>query len=110
MEITTRQECFAVIESALLELLDELGQEADVIDQETMLYADLGITSIDAIHLMVLLEDQIGHPMNFQDLAIRNGRYVDDTSVGELLDFVATSLNLPPDTAGTAAAPPASGG
>ena len=109
MEITTRQECFAVIESSLFELLDELGQEADVIDQETMLYADLGITSIDAIHLMVLLEDQIGHPMNFQDLAIRNGRYVDDTSVGELLDFVATSLNLPPDIAG-AASPTASGG
>lgn len=106
MEITTRQECFAVIESALFELLDELGQEADVIDPETLLYADLGITSIDAIHLMVLLEDQIGRPMNFQDLAVRDGRYIDDLSVNELLDFVATSLNLPP---ATAVAPPAGG-
>lgn len=96
MQITNRQECFAVIEEALRELLDELGQEPDAIAPATMLNADLGITSIDAIHLMVLLEDKIGRPMSFQDLAIRNGRYVDDIAVSDLLDFVASSLNLPP--------------
>lgn|GEM_PF-2072103 len=96
MQITTRQECFEVIEDVLIELLDELGQDPEPIEPATMLNADLGITSIDAIHLMVLLEDNIGQALSFQDLAIRNGRYVDDISIGELLDFVADSLRLPP--------------
>lgn len=96
MQITSREECLAIVENALNELLEELGQEAESIELTTMLNADLGITSIDAIHLMVLLEDAIGRPMSFQDLAIRNGRYVDDIAVGELLDFVAASLKLPP--------------
>lgn len=96
MPITTRQECFDVIQEVLVELLAEMGQEPESIDLDTMLNADLGISSIDAIHLMVLLEDSLGQPMSFQDLAIRNGRYVDDISVGDLLQFVGDSLQLPP--------------
>ncbi len=103
MQITSRADCFVVIQDVLVELLAEMGQEPDAIEPTTMLNADLGITSIDAIHLMVMLEDQIGTPMSFQDLAIRNGRYVDDISVGELLDFVAASLKLPPAPAPAAA-------
>ena len=99
MQITTREECYEIIETVLIELLAELGQEPDAIELTTMLNADLGITSIDAIHLMVLLEDHIGRAMSFQDLAIRNGRYVDDIAVGELLDFVAGNLQLPPAAA-----------
>jgi len=102
VEITNRQACLAIIQDALTELLEELGQEPDRIELTTMINADLGVTSIDAIHLMVLLEDRIGRPMSFQDLAIRNGRYVDDIAVGELLDFVAASLHLPPDAPATA--------
>ena len=99
MQITTREECYEIIETVLIELLEGLGQEGDVMGLATMRNADLGITSIDAIHLMVLLEDHIGRAMSFQDLAIRNGRYVDDIAVGELLDFVAGNLQLPPAAA-----------
>lgn len=93
--ITTRTECLQVVEQVIAELLEEMGQEAETIELTTMLNADLGITSIDAIHLMVLLEDNLGQAMSFQELAIRNGRYVDDIAVGELLDFVADNLHLP---------------
>lgn len=95
MQNSTREECFGVIETALRELLEELGQEPDRIDETTLLNADLGITSIDAIHLVVLIEDAIGRPINFQELAVRDGRFADDLAVGELLDFVVQGPKLP---------------
>jgi len=92
---TTREACYQLIENALNELLEELGMEADAITPETMLSADLGISSIDAMHLMVLLEDALDQPMNFQDLAFREGEYMTDISMRDLLDFVAEALGIP---------------
>ncbi len=95
MKIETRQECWDVIVEALTEILEELGEEPGEIDQTTMLSADLGISSVDAIHLMILLEDRVSHPLSFQELAIRDGEYVQDLAAGELFSFVAKSIGLP---------------
>lgn len=95
MTIRTRQECFNIITEVLTELLEEMGEEPDEIELTTMLNADLGMTSIDAIHMMVMLEDYLEQPLSFQELAIRDDEYVEDLAVSELLKFVGDSLDLP---------------
>lgn len=94
--IKTRQECWKIIAESLTELLEELDTEPpQEMGLETLLNADLGITSVDAIHLMILIEDRLEQPLSFQELAVRDGEYVQELSIGELLKFVGDSLGLP---------------
>lgn len=96
MSINTREECFEIITDVLNELLEDMGEEPAEIRLTTMLNANLGITSIDAIHMMVMLEDEVNKPLSFQDLAVRDNEYVEDLSVGELLQFIGDRLDLAP--------------
>ncbi|MDX1412713.1 MAG: phosphopantetheine-binding protein [Candidatus Promineifilaceae bacterium] len=96
MTVKTREECFEIITDVLNELLEDMGEEPAEIELTTMLNAHLGITSIDAIHMMVMLEDELDQPLSFQELAVRDNEYVEDISVGELLQFIGDSLELAP--------------
>lgn len=95
MKLKTRQECWQIIVETLTELLDEMGQEVEEIEETSLLNANLGISSVDAVHLMILLEDRLGKPLSFEKLAVRNGEYVQDLSAGDLLNFVSDSIGLP---------------
>lgn len=94
MEVKTRQDCWKIVVEALMELLEEMGEEPGEIEPTTMLNANLGISSVDAIHLMILLEDRLEKPLSFEKLAVRDGEYVQDLSAGELSKFVGDSLGL----------------
>lgn len=59
-----------------------------------MLNADLGISSVEAIHMMIMLEDRLSSQLSFDKLAIRDGEYVEDLSVGEILDFIVNSIGI----------------
>jgi acyl carrier protein len=97
MKVTTRGECWSAIVNALTELLAEMGVEPGEITLATMLHADLGISSVEAIHLMIMIEDRLDSPLSFEKLAVRDGEYVEDLSVNELWTFVGDSLSLPPE-------------
>lgn len=92
MKTRTRAECWATIVATLTDLLEEQGSEPGEVTPQTRLNADLGISSVDAIHLMIMLEDRLDTPLDFEALAVRDGEYVQDLALGELLDFVARSL------------------
>jgi len=94
MKIASRNDCWAVIVEALTALLEEQGNEPGEITPATMLNADLGISSVDAIHMMIMLEDRLNAPLSFEKLAVRDGEYVEDLSVAELHDFIAESLGI----------------
>ena len=96
MKITSRNDCWAVLVEALTALLEEQGNEAGEITPATMLNADLGISSVDAIHLMIMLEDRLNAPLSFEKLAVRDGEYVEDLSLAEVHDFIAESLGIRP--------------
>ena len=80
--------------AAVTAVLEEQGAEAGELTPATMLNADLGLSSVEAIHLVIMLEDRVGVPLNFEKLAVRDGEYVDDLALAELLDFTVASLNL----------------
>jgi acyl carrier protein len=99
LKVRTRLECWNVIVAALTELMEESGEEPGAMGPHTMLSANLGISSVDAIHLMIMLEDRLQKPLSFEKLAVRDGEYVQDISMGELLKFVGDSLGLPEEVA-----------
>lgn len=90
------------IGDAVTELLQERGEEPGPLSDELRLGRDLGISSVEAIHLLILLEDRLATPLSFQELAVRDGEYVDDLSLGELRRFIARTVDA-------SAVPPAGG-
>ena len=58
--------------------------------RDTKLLGDLGFESIDIIQFIVAIEEDLGlHKTPFDKLLMKDGRYVDDLSLGQLADFVA---------------------
>lgn len=57
--------------------------------RETRLLGDLGFESIDIIQFIVAIEEDFGlHKTPFDKLLMKDGRYVDDLTLGQLADFL----------------------
>jgi acyl carrier protein len=82
----------------LSELLKDFTQDWDnefegEMTRDTKLLGDLGFESIDIIQLVVAIEQMVHKSkMPFNELLMRDGRYVDDLSIGQIADFVATKI------------------
>ena len=82
----------------LAELLEDFTQDWDnefegEMTRQTRLLADLGFESIDIIQLVVAIEEMVGkRKLPFNELLMRDGRYVDELSIGQIADFLVTKL------------------
>ena len=82
----------------LAELLQDFTQDWDnefegQMTPQTRLLADLGFESIDIIQLVVAIEEMVGkRKLPFNELLMRDGRYVDDLSIGQIADFLVTRI------------------
>lgn len=80
----------------LIELLKDFTQDWDSefegeMGRDTRLLADLGFESIDIIQLVVAIqEDIVKRKLSFDQLLMRDGRYVDDLSIGQIADYLAS--------------------
>lgn len=78
----------------LIELLKDFTQDWDnefegTMGRETKLLGDLSFESIDIIQLIVAIqEDIVGGKLPFEKLLMKDGRYVDDLSIGQIADFL----------------------
>ncbi len=88
----TSEEIWTTLTSVVTELLQQRGEESVALDPTQKISADLGISSVEAIHMMIMLEDRVAMPLSFNDLAVRDGEYVDDLTLGEVAAFVGKSL------------------
>lgn len=79
----------------LITLLQDFTQDWDnefdgEMSRDTRLLADLGFESIDIIQLVVAIqEDIVKRKLSFDRLLMKDGRYVDDLSVGQIADYLA---------------------
>lgn len=81
--------------SAILKdmMSDWEGAFASEIQPQTLLIADLGFESIDVVEFIVALEEHYGRrDFPVAQLVMPEGRYVDDLSVGDVVQFLATHL------------------
>lgn len=79
----------------LIAILQDFTQDWDnefegEMTRDTKLLADLGFESIDIIQLVVAIEEELGkRKLPFDKLLMKDGRYVDDLSIGQIADFLA---------------------
>jgi acyl carrier protein len=85
----TKDEMWKVIVDSVSELLENQDQLSEPITRESALSRDLGVSSVDTVHLFLALEDRLEQPLEFEKLALNNGEYRTDLTVGELFEFVA---------------------
>jgi len=85
---------FKGLSSILEQMLDDWGVELDEpINNNSNLVADLEFSSIDIIHLAMALEQYFERPkLGFNELLMNDGQYVDDLSVGKIVDFLVQKL------------------
>lgn len=88
----TRQEVWAILHEVVAETVEVNGFDPEDVQPETLLSSELGLTSIDAIHVMLELEDRLDADIELQDVVIKDGEYVVDLSLKELHDYVCEAL------------------
>lgn len=83
----------------LVEILRDMTQDWDVdpgaeIGAETRLIRDLAFESIDVVQLVVAIEERFGRrDLPFEQLLMEDGRYADEISVRDTVDFLHDHLN-----------------
>lgn len=86
------------VQQAITSILEDVTRDWDLdledgIGPSTKLVDDLSFSSIDIIHLVVAIEEHYQRPkMGFEDLLMVDGRYVDDLTVAQLVEFVEQRL------------------
>lgn len=89
-----KEEIQSIVVKLIEEMSAEWGLERDQpIDPASQLIADLEFSSIDFVQLFVLIEEQVKRKLGFHDLLMVDGKYIDDLSVGALVDFIEAKLN-----------------
>jgi acyl carrier protein len=82
---------------ALITLLKDFTQDWDndfdaTMTRDTKLLADLGFESIDIIQLVVAIQEEVvKKKISFDKLLMKDGRYVDDLSIGMIADYLAAN-------------------
>ena len=84
-------------QTQLVILLQDFTQDWDMdfegqMESGTRLLADLGFESIDIIQLVVAIqEDIVKRKLSFDTMLMKDGRYVDDLSIGQIADYLAAN-------------------
>jgi len=84
-------------ESSVIEIVEDLIQdwgldEVGEIKGSTMLVKELDFASVDIIQLCVAIEQHYDRKLGFQAFLLVDGSYLDDVSIRQLADFVASRL------------------
>ena len=86
-----------VILTDVLGLLNQLARDWEYsgeITPDTLLFADLGFESIDAVVLASFVQEHYGRPFPFPQLLAEIGeRDIKDLRISELVDFIHSHLN-----------------
>jgi acyl carrier protein len=84
------REVIAVVE----DMTSDWDHDYEAIGPGTCLVQDLGCESIDFVHFIVAIEEHFRRrDFPFEKLLTVDGRYVDDLTVDEVVDFLEKELN-----------------
>jgi acyl carrier protein len=91
MENANRERVWSAITEVTSEVLVDQGLTPGPMTPATLIHQDLGISSIDFVHMLLTLEDKIGQTFEFEKIALRDGEYRTDLTLGELHEFLLES-------------------
>lgn len=88
----SRQDLWNTLTSVLTDMLEEKGMPSeDIVPTATI--EELGLSSIDAMHMMILLEGRLGQRLNFRELMDAGNGVVQDLTIAELMEQVYAMAN-----------------
>jgi acyl carrier protein len=80
------------LRATLADFIADWGLDVEI-TPETRLVEDLEFDSIDVIQFVVAMETAFqNRNLGFQNLLMKDGRYVDDLSLAEIAAFLSTRL------------------
>jgi acyl carrier protein len=86
------------IQQKVIDILSDMTRDWDLmldapIGADTSLVSDLGFASVDIIHLVVDLEETLkAGKLGFDELLMKDGQYVDDLRVEQLVSFLQAKM------------------
>ena len=85
------------IEKVLIDIVEDLIQDWGIdldngVRGETLLVNDLDFASVDIIQLCVAIEQYYDRKMGFQELLMKDGSYISDLSITQMVDFIGKRL------------------
>ena len=83
------------IKEILGEMISTWGLDDEAIEGGTNLVADLGLSSVDLIHLMASVEMRFHRKLPYDEIIMKDGQYANDISVDELVAFVSRNIDQP---------------
>ena len=87
-----------IVSDTVLRVIQDMTSDWDVdigtsFGLETQLIGDLAFESIDVVQLVVSLEEAFKkRSIPFDKLLMENGRYVEDLSVGQVVEFLRNHI------------------
>ena len=85
------------VETMVIEIVNDLIQDwgldlDEPVSGVTRLVENLDFASVDLIQLCVAIEEHFDRKLEFRDLLMADGKYVDDISLAEIGTFVVKRL------------------
>ena len=85
------------IEKVLIDIIEDLIQDWELyldngVTGDTLLVNDLDFASVDIIQLCVAIEQYYDRKMGFQELLMKDGSYISDLSITQMVDFIGKRL------------------
>jgi len=90
----TPEDVWNTVRGLVGEMVDQAGVELEEIQPDTMLRADLGLSSVDTIHMVMSLEERFGDDLDLEALMMRGDEQVGDLSMRELHGFLCRQLEV----------------
>jgi acyl carrier protein len=90
----------AQVAQSVVEVINRTIQDWDIdipdgVNSDTQLMRDLNFESIDIVQFAVAIEQASGRKgLPFEKLFMKDGGYVDDVKVSEVVDFLCGSLGV----------------
>lgn len=91
----TDEQIQADIKEILGQMISTWGLDDEAIEGGTNLVADLGLSSVDLIHLMASVEMRFHRKLPYDEIIMKDGQYANDISVDELVAFVSRNIDRP---------------
>jgi acyl carrier protein len=84
-----------VVIEILIDMTQDWGLEEDFINAETKIAEDLGLSSIDVLHLFSGIDIHFSKKLPFETLILTNDEeFVSDLSVQEIVSFVFDNFDI----------------
>jgi acyl carrier protein len=85
------------IQADIIDILNKMTEEwdfdSDEIRPDTKLVEELDFSSVDIMHLMASVDMRFERRLPFDQIILKEGQYVEDISVEELVNFVFNNFD-----------------